>query len=182
MQVTIDTKDLTKQLAKDVDKFHRKFLPLAEKRTLLRVSRSAISRWSSQAAKQARVKVGLMKKRSSNKPHRSGGRVISINAATMPLVILGPKGRLPKQTRNGIRVAGRHVPKGFIATARLGKRPQRKAIFERDGKPRAPISEQRVKIHPAVASTINVPRLVLDERFDKEMTHQLNRIISTQRR
>lgn len=178
----IDISSLTKDLAKDLKKFERSCIPEAESAAILRVSRSALGKWVKAAAGRVRIKQGLLRRRSGNRKIK-GGRMLTMNGAPVPLVIMGPKGRVPKQTKKGVRVAGRHHPQGFVATSRLGKRPEGKTIFERDGKPAHPISEVRVQVQDAVVSTGGrAVRQAVAERYPKEFDHALSRCLKRKTR
>lgn len=173
IDVDLDTKALTKHLSY----FERECIPKAESAALLRASRSALSRWVKGVAKQRTVKQALIKRRTSNRKIKTG-RVLTMNGAPMPVSIMGPKGRMPKQTRNGVRVAGRHYPKGFIARNKLGKRPSGQTIFTRDGQPRVPISEERIELNGAVKSVgPKAVRRAIEQRYPKEFKHALDRCL-----
>ena len=179
MSLSVDIDQITKDLVKDLNRFERELIPKVNRRVILRVSRTATSRWLRAAAKRARVKTALLNKRMFNKPYKGDGRIVGISTAPIPAAIAGPKGKLPRPTRNGIRIAGRTYKKGFIATAKLGRRPEQKALFQREGSARGPIDEIRLPVEGAITSTapVEVPKTVM-ERWPIEMKSQLDREVA----
>lgn len=182
----IDISEITKDLAKDLKKFERDCIPKAQEAALLRVGRSAIGRWVKAVGNRMNIKHKLIRARSSNRPLGKRpflSRMLTINGAPMPVSIMGPKGRVPKQTKKGVRIAGRHYPRGFVARARFGRREGGQSIFERDGEARGPISEARISIDDAVkASGPTAVRRAVNQRYPKEFEHALDRCLKSKTR
>lgn len=173
---SIDISDLTKGLKKDLGRFERDCIPAAERAALLRAANSARSRWVKGVAKQTRIKQKLIRTRSANRRLGRDGRMITMNGAPMPVVVMGPKGKVPNQTKKGVRIAGRHYPDGFVASARFGKRVDGKSIFRREGKGRGPLDEMREDIQEAVQRVGPVAvRRAIQQRYPKEFEWALER-------
>ena len=62
MSLSVDIDQITKDLVKDLNRFERELIPKVNRRVILRVSRTATSRWLRAAAKRARVKTALLNK------------------------------------------------------------------------------------------------------------------------
>lgn len=174
--INVDAKDLEASLRALYGKIADEAIPPAKNSAMLRTSRSALSRWVRSAAKLAGVKAKLIRARSSNRKIGEFARRLSVNTASIPVAVMGPKGKPPKP-RNGIRVMGRHWPKGFIAKPKRGRLPQ--TAFQREGDKRGPLDELRVPIAaPVKATAIINCREAFEERFQGEFEHNFFRQVA----
>lgn len=171
----VDSTDIERVLLDLYGSIAEEALPRATARTLLRVSRTALSRWTRAAAKLSGVKTKLIRGRSSNRPKGPFKRILTVNTATIPVAIMGPKESPPRQTRNGIRVAGRHYPKGFIAKAKRGR--LKLTAYQRKGRARIPTQELRIAVEPHVRAGMSAVQHTVSERWPKEFAHEADREI-----
>jgi len=178
----VDITALTKDLTKDMKRFQKEAIPKAEGMALNKVmtavkgrATKSISAATHIKQKLIRARIGIFKRR--------GQKKVSILTHPLPIVLLKPKGRLPKKVSRA-SFAGRKFGHAFAATMDSGHT----GVFERKGTSRRrkppkysglPIKEVTIPIkHQAEPILRKVADRVTRERFPKEFDRAMSRIIS----
>lgn len=163
---------IAKEISRDLDKLRRDVLPTAQRRATNRAANTTRGRAVKGIAKRFRIKQKIIRART--RVFTSKRNVVFRSYLEgVPVEILGPKGRLPKQTRRGIRVARRHYPHAFRAKVEAGSK-LKESIFQRRGARRLPIDKVKVNLQPESRRIID---RVADRVLRRDYTRELNRQI-----